>query len=94
MAVSNRCAGFRRFDRRVGYLFRRHWYAGVSVYRVAGSGHVSGDENQVRQLLWNLLDNALKFHDPHRKPEVSIEIDGGEGEDADQGDRSHDEQSD
>ena len=49
--------------------------ASGAVVRVQGSGQVRGNENQVRQLLWNLLDNALKFYDSERPPEVTITID-------------------
>lgn len=45
---------------------------------VSGSGAVVGDRNQVRQLLWNLVDNALKFRDPGRAPEIAVDIDAVE----------------
>ena len=33
---------------------------------------IKGDRSQIRQLLQNLLQNALKFHSPERTPEIEI----------------------
>lgn len=33
---------------------------------------VRGDARQLRQLFWNLVDNALKFRDPARPPKIEV----------------------
>jgi len=33
---------------------------------------IKGDERQLRQLFQNLIGNALKYHSPERRPEISI----------------------
>ena len=37
-------------------------------------GEVLGNEKQVRQLFWNLVENAMKFRDPDRPPQVSVSL--------------------
>jgi PAS domain S-box-containing protein len=37
-------------------------------------GRVSGNAKQLRQVFWNLLDNALKFRDPGRTPQLHIAL--------------------
>ncbi|TRX60532.1 GAF domain-containing protein [Fulvivirga sp. M361] len=34
--------------------------------------HISGDENQIQRVFLNLLQNALKFSSPERRPEIKI----------------------
>jgi len=41
---------------------------------VAPLGQVLGNTKQVRQVFWNLVENALKFRDPDRKPEISLSL--------------------
>ena len=45
--------------------------AGASV-SVTELGKVLGNAKQVRQVFWNLVENALKFRHPERSPEVRI----------------------
>lgn len=45
--------------------------AHVSVTQL---GRVQGNPRQVRQVFWNLLQNALKFRDPERTPEISVSL--------------------
>lgn len=35
-------------------------------------GRVMCDRTQLRQLFWNLVENAIKFHDPSRSPVIEI----------------------
>ena len=37
-------------------------------------GRVLGNEKQLRQLFWNLVENAMKFRDPGRSPQVSVSL--------------------
>ena len=37
-------------------------------------GQVLGSTKQLRQVFWNLLDNALKFRDPGRVPEIRVTL--------------------
>jgi signal transduction histidine kinase len=36
-------------------------------------GRVMCDRTQLRQLFWNLVENAIKFRDPSRTPAISVE---------------------
>jgi PAS domain S-box-containing protein len=56
---------------------------GASV-TVAPLGQVLGNPKQVRQLFWNLVENALKFRDSARKPEISVSLAADEEVPADQ----------
>ena len=59
--------------------------ATVSIH---GRGVVKADEKQLRQVLWNLIDNALKFRDPDRAPVVTVDVESNDANDAsDDGDR-------
>ena len=37
-------------------------------------GRVLGNRAQIRQLFWNLIDNALKFRDPNRVCEIGVSL--------------------
>jgi PAS domain S-box-containing protein len=37
-------------------------------------GSVLGNADQLRQVFWNLLDNALKFRDPGRPPQIRVSL--------------------
>lgn len=37
-------------------------------------GRARGSHKQLRQVFWNLLDNALKFRDPARAPEIRVSL--------------------
>lgn len=54
---------------------------------VAPLGLVKGSAKQLRQVFWNLIENALKFRDPERPPriEVSVAADAGDPADASDG---------
>lgn len=54
---------------------------------VAPLGQVLGNAKQLRQVFWNLIENALKFRDPKRTPEihVSLAVDAPSASDADDG---------
>ena len=41
---------------------------------VAPLGRVKGNAKQLRQVFWNLLDNALKFRDPARQPDIHVSL--------------------
>jgi len=56
--------------------------AGAEV-SVDALGRVKGDAKQLRQVFWNLLDNALKFRDPERMPKIHIGLEKDDGESAD-----------
>ena len=40
-------------------------------------GAVKCDPKQLRQLFWNLIENALKFRDTSRKPEIEVMLEAG-----------------
>jgi signal transduction histidine kinase len=42
---------------------------------LAPLGQVLGNHKQLRQVFWNLIENALKFRDPARSPEISVALD-------------------
>jgi two-component system sensor kinase FixL len=46
--------------------------AAAARLQVDVAGTVVCDRKQVHQLFWNLIDNALKFADPSRTPEIRI----------------------
>ena len=37
-------------------------------------GKVLGNEKQVRQLFWNLVENAMKFREPGRSPQINVSL--------------------
>ncbi|MGB5453591.1 MAG: PAS domain S-box protein [Sedimenticolaceae bacterium] len=37
-------------------------------------GMVSGNRKQLRQVFWNLVENAVKFRDPTRVPEIDVSL--------------------
>jgi len=41
---------------------------------VAPLGRVEGDAKQLRQVFWNLIENALKFRDPARAPDIQVSL--------------------
>jgi len=48
-------------------------------------GQVSGNRKQLRQVFWNLIENALKFRDPARTPEISVSLDDNPASEPDAG---------
>ena len=48
--------------------------SGAEVSVDAGLGVVMGNTKQLRQVFWNLLDNALKFRDPQRQPLIRVAL--------------------
>jgi two-component system sensor kinase FixL len=48
--------------------------ASGAVIEVSGDGYVLSDEKQLHQVLWNLIDNALKFQDGTRSPQIDVMI--------------------
>jgi PAS domain S-box-containing protein len=49
--------------------------AAGATLRIEPLGKVMCDPKQAHQLFWNLLDNALKFADPARAPEIQVAVD-------------------
>lgn len=47
--------------------------SGASI-TVTPLGSVNGSHRQLRQVFWNLIDNAIKFRDPQRAPAIEITI--------------------
>lgn len=55
--------------------------AGATITVEGGNGKVLGDEKQIRQVLWNLIDNALKYREPLRPLEIAISIERAAADD-------------
>ena len=52
--------------------------ASGATVSVAPLGRVEGDAKQLRQVFWNLIENALKFRDPARPPEIQVSLASGQ----------------
>ncbi len=48
--------------------------SGAQVSVDEGLGVVTGNAKQLRQVFWNLLENALKFRDPQRRPLIRVAL--------------------
>ncbi|WP_168222106.1 ATP-binding protein [Aquisphaera giovannonii] len=56
----------------------REWQAGVSVSLPRTPVLVNADSARLEQVLWNLLDNALKYTGPGGRVHLTVEARGGE----------------
>lgn len=48
--------------------------ATINIECKGGDIKIVADENQIKMLISELLDNALKFHSSERKPEINISV--------------------